>query len=482
MANYGILAIGQSNMVGLNDGVPITVDSRIKQVSRGIDRGGYAFGSDGDIIDAQRQLQHNSYNTANGSTPAGPEIDYVLGIRNAVDTYCIIPAARGGTGFSNNFWAPGDSQYQDAVSRVAVAEAAGYPLHSILWIQGEQDASNLSYSRQLGKMIDDLRAEIGNLPFIVGSIIEIGADEAATNLIIRETLRHRDKTAFVDATDLTVHLGNHYTAANIAIIGQRMASAYASANIYSLHRHPNQTHGFYADAGISVDGDFEWHSQTGSLVLSQSTPGDQPTNSRSSGVTFAEGDFLEMPADVAVTNGYTRIFRFTSTDLAKVNYVYQTVGGSSLRIGGNKLRFGSAANANAAVGVTNLSSDAEYTVALTHASNGDMRIYFLDGETVTQETLSTSGNSPVAQGGVCRLSYDTNSSLFGLVGNMKAALFYDAVLSELELATESQRLDGQNLPTSGSFAAQTATAMSSEIAAPITTDSLDRLGFLPQRM
>lgn len=452
MANKSVLAIGQSNMVGINAGSQITEDLRIKQISRGVDRGGYAFGSNNDVIPAFHQLQHDSYNTSEGATPHGPAIAYVEAIRNGVDVYCIIPAAKGDTGFSDSYWIDGGTGYNDAVAREAVADTAGYAIDSVIWLQGEKDTANLSYSQQLGKFIDDLRGDVGNVPFIAASIIEGGnADNIATNAVIEEVLRHKDKTAFVDATDLTSgNDGAHYSAANIATIGSRMGAARATAASYSLNRHPNQTHGFYANAGIETGATFNWHSQVGSFAFTQATGGEQPTNSRADGVTFADGERLELAADVTVSGGYTKIFRFTSSNVPKVNYIFQTIGGSSLRIGGSDLIFGSASSISAARGSTSLVTGTEYTVAITHAANGDMAIYFLDGETVTSEAT---GNSPVAQGGKTRLSYDglTGSNTFGLVGTMKAALFYDVALTEDELAIESQRLDGTNLanPSSG---------------------------------
>lgn len=435
-----ILAIGQSNMVGLNDGSTITPDTYIKQMSRGLSYG-YTAGSDLDIIGAQNQLQHASQNTANGPTPAGPAIEYVQGVRpTATSDFLIVPAAVGGTGFTNNYWAKGQSAYDDAYDRAALAISLGWTFHSIIWIQGEADKANLSYSSQLMQMIDDLRTDFGNVPFLAATIIEGGADEIATNDVILQTLRQRILTGFVDATDLTSgNFGVHYSAANITTIASRFVTAYSEAVVkYFLPTHPNLFAGFFQNVGISIGATFEWRGRgvSGpSTSFTQSDAGKQPTNGRTAGIVFTEGQYLSIPSDVPVAAGYTKIIRFKSTDLlTKVNYLFQTVDGMTLRIGGGKLRFGTPSNVNAAAGSTTLSQNVEYTVAITHTSAGEITIYL-------GSTVEATGSSPVAQGGEARVSWGTAANLYGLSGSVSAVLLFDKVLTIAEITSEISKID-----------------------------------------
>ncbi len=87
----------------------------------------------------------------------------------------LIPCAVGGTPLSR--WSKGGDLYKQAVVRAKAALKDG-TLKGILWHQGENDSGNeqlaKSYGERLGKMVQDLRAELGagETPFVAGKLGE----------------------------------------------------------------------------------------------------------------------------------------------------------------------------------------------------------------------------------------------------------------------------------------------------------------------
>jgi hypothetical protein len=155
----------------------------------------------------------------------------------------LVPAAVGGSWIA--LWRPGHPKglYEEAVRQVRLALAAPTEpkprLRGILWLQGESDSTSARqavYQENLLRLVDDFRAEFGDpqLPFIactIGSFIEPHPRFDHTrqiNDILLGLPALRDRTATVDARDLTGHIGDrlHYDTASQEIIGARFAAKY----------------------------------------------------------------------------------------------------------------------------------------------------------------------------------------------------------------------------------------------------------------
>lgn len=94
-------------------------------------------------------------------------------------TLRLIGAGRGGTGFADNEWNPGDPIYAQAVTRVNAALAAapaGSVLKGILWHQGEADAktpaARAAYASALNTFVTAFRSDItwatASTPIVLG--------------------------------------------------------------------------------------------------------------------------------------------------------------------------------------------------------------------------------------------------------------------------------------------------------------------------
>lgn len=148
----------------------------------------------------------------------------------------LIPAAMGGSALDE--WKPGGKLYTDAVRRAKVAMKNG-KLRGILWHQGESDANKLelarSYSDRWLAVMKSLRAELGDVPIVVG---ELGQflytrekneypyarliNEAQAMLAVNGT-----RVAFVSSQGLG-HKGDvlHFDSAGLREFGRRYAMAF----------------------------------------------------------------------------------------------------------------------------------------------------------------------------------------------------------------------------------------------------------------
>ena len=149
---------------------------------------------------------------------ANPDVDLVL-----------IPVADGGTGFAANNWNPGDSVYENMVTRVGNAFNT-YPdmiLKGFLWHQGEADKSSANrpnWPTAWNAMIDDFVARsimTIDTPVVVGGILENNADAIAMNVVIEGVADARSKTTYVDPTGLTSFDNLHFDSASLRTLGTR---------------------------------------------------------------------------------------------------------------------------------------------------------------------------------------------------------------------------------------------------------------------
>jgi hypothetical protein len=149
---------------------------------------------------------------------ANPDVDLVL-----------IPVADGGTGFGGNNWNPGNSVYENMVTRVTNAFNT-YPdmiLKGFLWHQGESDKSSAgraNYPTAWNAMIDDFIARSVmtiETPTVVGGILENDADSIAMNVVIEGVADARAKTTYVDIAALTSFDNLHFDSASLRGLGTR---------------------------------------------------------------------------------------------------------------------------------------------------------------------------------------------------------------------------------------------------------------------
>ena len=144
----------------------------------------------------------------------------------------IIPAGMGSTGFSSNYWNPGDTLYQDAVARTNfVLEHFNSRLAAILWHQGESDVGNAAFQERLDSMIVHLRKDITgcskDVPFILGGLVPYWTDQdrnrIALNRILETTPARVGKTGYADPRmpDLIVKPDNELVAIHFDAKGER---------------------------------------------------------------------------------------------------------------------------------------------------------------------------------------------------------------------------------------------------------------------
>ena len=126
----------------------------------------------------------------------GPALAFgkAMAERNPGVTIGLVSCAVGGTPLKR--WEPGGDLYSNAVHRARLALRDG-TLKGILWHQGESDSGTAananSYGERLGKMIQDIRADLAapNLPFVAGQIGEFLYDRSPeTPLCARSERSH----------------------------------------------------------------------------------------------------------------------------------------------------------------------------------------------------------------------------------------------------------------------------------------------------
>ena len=140
----------------------------------------------------------------------------------------VIPAARSSTGFSNGFWNPGDSSYEEAVRR-ARQFLRQYPngvLGGAWWHGGESDAGlGATYPSFFDPMVNDLRSKFGPIPMVVGGLAPEFYN-ASTNrqnvqaAIVDAPNRHAN-LAYASSDGLLTSDNTHFDAASARTLGGR---------------------------------------------------------------------------------------------------------------------------------------------------------------------------------------------------------------------------------------------------------------------
>ncbi len=147
----------------------------------------------------------------------------------------LIPAAMGGSALDE--WKPGGKLYTDAVRRAKAAMKSG-KLRGILWHQGEADSSKLelirSYQARWLAVMESLRAELGDVPIVVGELgqfLYTREKDYQMARLINEQLAmlavNGKRVAFVSSQGLG-HKGDvlHFDSAGLREFGRRYAHAF----------------------------------------------------------------------------------------------------------------------------------------------------------------------------------------------------------------------------------------------------------------
>lgn len=225
-------------------------------------------GADGALVQAVHQLDH--HDPAAGHF--GPALQFALDHVAAQpgDTLVLVPCCRGGTGFADSRWNPGDDLYADAVARLNAVFAAhpDYELGGFLMEFGEADAklNSTTILRDIGEMVAALRGDVSAAgpatPLVLtGPLAAFATAWPGSNVaeVRRDLTRVPDQiahTAMIGTDDLG-DLGDnvHYDAASVRLAGSRLFAALpaARANAPKAPPTPYEISAVPGDGAIAVE-------------------------------------------------------------------------------------------------------------------------------------------------------------------------------------------------------------------------------------
>lgn len=221
------LLVGQSNMAGrgqveAEDKIP---HPRVVMLSKA-----------GEWVPAVDPLH---FDKSSAGTGLGKTFGAQIAEANPGITVGLIPCAVGGSPIDS--WKPGEfykptnsHPWDDAMKRAKLAMEKG-TLKGILWHQGESDSNAKSaptYGTRLQNLVKAFRAELGDVPFLVGQLGQYEGiaweeprktvDQAHQNLA-----KELPRVAFVSSTGFK-HKGDkvHFDSASMREFGKRYAEAY----------------------------------------------------------------------------------------------------------------------------------------------------------------------------------------------------------------------------------------------------------------
>lgn len=158
----------------------------------------------------------------------------------------LVPYARGDSAFARVrgvSWDPADrgarsNLFWNGMERIRSAVGMGNELAVVLWHQGESDVPLTPgpvYAEKLDSVIDTLRGEFGNVPFVVGQMVpdEIASghpDYPVIDAVHRDTPNRRDRVIFVPGPGGMYNSETekiHYNAAGQRELGARMWKQYS---------------------------------------------------------------------------------------------------------------------------------------------------------------------------------------------------------------------------------------------------------------
>lgn len=146
----------------------------------------------------------------------------------------LVPGAFGGTSLEE--WKAGGKLFVEAVDRTKAARKDGV-LRGILWHQGEAECGKeelaRSYAERWLQMMAALRAEVGDVPVVVGELGRfLKAEKQPYAGVVNEQLASlvvKGKRVGFVASEGLGHKGDevHFDAAGLRELGRRYAMAYA---------------------------------------------------------------------------------------------------------------------------------------------------------------------------------------------------------------------------------------------------------------
>jgi Carbohydrate esterase, sialic acid-specific acetylesterase len=241
-----VLLLGQSNMQGA--GLPY--DPALDMKFEGVDQYAGSGPRAGTVVPAEDSLFHVNQYLFEGAPAVGPGMEFgrQLWLNQQADRrVLLVPAARGGTGFTGTkdySWDPDNTAATvnlarrglDACAR-ALALNPSHRLVAILWHQGEADAmarvAERWYRQKLLQLIDLFRAEFGPVPFLVGGMVPewLAANPGVLPIdaVHRSIPAERPLTAFVEGPMGAATPGDiiHFNAAGARELGLRYFRAYS---------------------------------------------------------------------------------------------------------------------------------------------------------------------------------------------------------------------------------------------------------------
>ena len=368
---------------------------------------------------------------------------------NADVDLILIPVADGGTGFASGNWNPGNSTYENMVTRVTNAFNT-YPdmiLKGFIWHQGESDkssANRANWPTAWNAMIDDFIARsvmTNETPVVVGGIIENDADSIAMNVVIEGVADARAKTTYVDITGLTSFDNLHFDSASLRILGTLYYNEWVLAQT-------NSVGGGIAEVGAQA----HWLFGSDNPTMADLISGRQATVNIPLATTTAN---YVQTANQALSGLDSQI---PGDDEQTVIVVCQAVGtGNHIRFGNLKTSAqgngrcifwggsGEQFNDRNGVGFINveepLTGDTTmwvfgaytYTVTGSNIPNADVGCYTTrPGQTIYQTGFGLAQNSNTDNIGFGNLHYAENNG-FGTGLRVAEAIMFDRALTKAEL-------------------------------------------------
>jgi len=235
------IASGQSNMLPTTGS---TWDDNPDTFPEGTLQWGRFSPNNNTLIDATIPLEHWGMNVSS-DFGRGITMRFANRIVNANPnvTLVFIPVADGGTGFADNSWNKGDTNYEDMVSRTnqCLSENPDFILKGMLWHQGEDDRNDSgTYQASLLQFNTDWRNDItqadATTPFVCGGLLpayqDSNAGVQAVNDILENVPNLIDYSGYADSRTPTVLTGVdsvHYNSDSSLTLGDRYYEAYLSA-------------------------------------------------------------------------------------------------------------------------------------------------------------------------------------------------------------------------------------------------------------
>ena len=218
------LIIGQSNAAGRDEDIDTSgADSLTRDVKYLTDRDSF--------LRARQPLnRYSNIGRGDQGVNFGLEFGKEMHDDNNRLQYLVVNA-RGGTRVAEWRKGHGSRYYEDSAERVEAAmDECNCRLTGVLWHQGESNVSTQngsfpsSYLSSLEAIIEDIRGDFGDVPFIVGQLFDNGTNDDFNAELTTVTDRgFLDDVDWVSSQGLTTFDGTHFDADSTRELGRRYA-------------------------------------------------------------------------------------------------------------------------------------------------------------------------------------------------------------------------------------------------------------------